>query len=146
MLTTLETLKARLKLGEDDVQDDDLLTSFIAGVSARLENECNRKFGYATDQTEEVQGDETEVRAARAPIISVTSFSLKASETTGWEVQTDVDYVIRRASAMTLKMQILKAEIDRRNAQDLAALKAEAALLLMELNKLKRKQAREQGY
>ena len=48
--------------------------------------------------------------------------------------------------AMTLKMQILKAEIDRRNAQDLAALKAEAALLLMELNKLKRKQAREQGY
>lgn len=47
---------------------------------------------------------------------------------------------------MTLKERIARAPIDRRNALDLAAMKAEADLLKMQLSKLKRKQAQEQGY
>jgi hypothetical protein len=103
MLTTLTLVKARLGLPDADVKDDDLLTQIIALVSARFENECNRKFGYAS-QVDEFEGDETELRVSRYPIDSnvAITFDLKSGESTGWMAQTNFDYVVRMGTVISL--------------------------------------------
>ena len=108
MLAELATLKARLGLAEEDVRDDDLLTGFIALVSARFERECNRIFGRAADITEEFSGDETELRLNRYPVDStgITKWELKSGEVTGWETQTGVDCLIRRNCVVSLTTAI----------------------------------------
>jgi hypothetical protein len=100
MLTQLTTIKNRL--GITDTTDDTLLTNFIKSTSARFDAECHRSFERAVDAVEEFSGDVTEVRVARYPIESVSEFHLKDNETDGWELQSGVDYVIRRACIISL--------------------------------------------
>lgn len=109
MLTTLSTVKTRLRLDDSDVRDDALLTNFIALASARFENDANRSFGIAAYH-DEFQGDETELRVKAYPIFSVTSLSLKTTETEGWVVQSNIDYIIRRNCLLSLRAPLGTAD------------------------------------
>lgn len=102
MLTQLATLKARLGLPESDVKDDDLLNALIEAVSGRFDKETNRTLARGAAVTEEFSGEECELRPARYPIESVSAFALKSDETTGWETQEDVVFLIRKASVISL--------------------------------------------
>lgn len=102
MLTQLTTLKARLGIAAHDVADDTLLTNFIKHATARFDRECNRTFARGSGITGEFGGDDTELRVSRFPVESVTSFHLKSNETDGWELQSDVEHVIRRACVISL--------------------------------------------
>lgn len=108
MLTTLATVKARLGIQDSDVKDDALLTQFIALVSARFENDCNRTFTGAPNVTEEFEGDETEIRVARYPIdeTAAITFDLQASAVTGWEAQASVDYIVRKGCVISLSAKL----------------------------------------
>lgn len=44
MITTLSSLKIRLKIDEFDTDNDALLTNLIGLVGDRFDAECNRKF------------------------------------------------------------------------------------------------------
>ena len=100
LLTQLSTVKARL--GITDATDDTLLTNIIKFAGARFDNECHRSLERAVNAVEEFSGDVTEIRVARYPIESVSQFHLKTNETDGWQSQTDVEYVIRRACVVSL--------------------------------------------
>jgi hypothetical protein len=108
MLTTLTTLKARLGIDTFDVKDDAVLTSFIQLVSARFENECNRKFGYAQNTVDEFQGDEMELRVSRFPIdeTQLISFSRLTKASEGWQAVTDAEYVLRHGCVVSLLSEI----------------------------------------
>jgi len=94
MLCQLLTLKTRLKIPDSDVIDDTTLEGFIAGVTGRFEMECNRRFGYSASATFDFRGDEMNLVVDRYPIVSVTSFSLKATEVLGFVAQTAPDYLV----------------------------------------------------
>jgi len=102
MLTQLATLKARLKIEESYLVDDELLTNFIKLVSGRFQLQCNRLFERAENVTEEFAADETEIRCARYPIEEVTRWDLKSNESEGWVEQLDIDFLIRRACVISL--------------------------------------------
>src|SRR5882672_5494536 len=95
MLTLLSPIKARLVIGEFDLQYDTLLTSAIKSVSARFDKECNRTLSRTVNALQEFSADETEVRLATYPLESVTKFELKENETDGWVQQTSVVYLLR---------------------------------------------------
>ena len=65
MLTTLATLKSRLSIDRFDIKDDTLLSNLILLVTARFDNQTNRKLAYAQNITDDFQGDETELRLSR---------------------------------------------------------------------------------
>jgi hypothetical protein len=44
----------------------------------------------------------TEIRVARYPIEAVSQFHLQDNETDGWQLQSEVDYVLRRACVISL--------------------------------------------
>ena len=100
LLAQLTTVKNRL--GITDTTDDTLLTNFIKSASARFHAECHRSFERAVNAVEEFSGDVTEIRVARYPIESISQFHLKDNETDGWQLQSDVDHVIRRACVISL--------------------------------------------
>ena len=100
MLTQLSSIKTRL--GITDTVDDTLLTNLIKFASGRFDRECNRAFARAAGATEEFRGDEAELRLARYPIETVTSFHLKTNETEGWVQQTSVVYLIRNSCVVSL--------------------------------------------
>ena len=100
LLAQLATIKTRL--GISDATDDTLLTNFIEFASARFERETNRSLDRAADTTEEFSADQTEILIARFPLESVASFHLKQNETDGWLLQSDIDYLIRRACVISL--------------------------------------------
>lgn len=100
MLTQLSTVKNRL--GITDTTDDTLLTNFIKSASARFDHQCHRSFERAVNAVEEFSGDVTEIRVARYPIEAVSQFHLKDNETDGWQLQSDVDYMLRRACVISL--------------------------------------------
>lgn len=102
MITQLLTVKARLRILEAELKHDDLLTRFIEWMGARFDRECNRTFARGEGITEEFAGDDTELRLSRYPVESVASFHLKETETSGWEAQSGVDYVIRRTCVISL--------------------------------------------
>lgn len=95
MLCELLDLKTRLKIAEADVVDDAVLESFIAGVSGRFARECNRTFDYSATATYDFRADEMDLVVDRWPLVSVTSFALKGTETLGWVVVDPTpDYLI----------------------------------------------------
>jgi hypothetical protein len=94
MLCQLTDLKTRLRIAEADVVDDAVLEAFIAGTSGRFARECNRIFDYSATATYDFRGDEMDLVVDRYPIVSVTSFSLKTTETGGFVAQTAPDYVV----------------------------------------------------
>jgi len=100
MLTQLTTVKNRL--GVTDTTDDTLLTNYIKSAGARFENACHRLFERAVNAVEEFSGDVTEIRVARYPIEAVSQFHLKENESDGWQLQSDVDYLLRRACVISL--------------------------------------------
>lgn len=104
MLTTLATVKARLKLAAEDVVDDALLTGFLKSISARLENDCNRTFGYAVGTVDEFEADETELRVSHYPIdeTGAIAVSRRVSSVEGWVVQTGADWVVRKGCVISL--------------------------------------------
>lgn len=104
MLTTLATVKERLKLEIYDPVDDALLTRIISGVSGRFDRHCNRTFARTEGAIEEFQGDDTEIRVACYPIESISGFDLKTNDRDGWEAQTltDIDYLTRHKCVISL--------------------------------------------
>jgi Phage gp6-like head-tail connector protein len=103
MLTQLATVKKRLKIQDSDVTDDDLLTNFIKGTSARIENDCNRSFGYSA-QTDEFQADETELRLSRYPLDENAdiAFSKLNRRSDGWQDLEDVEFVPRKGCVISV--------------------------------------------
>ncbi len=102
LLAQLTTVKARLNI--TDATDDTLLTNFIEFASARFERETNRALERIANTTEEFPADSTEIVVARFPIESVSSFHLKENETTGWVLQSNVEYLLRRACVISLSV------------------------------------------
>jgi hypothetical protein len=99
MLTQLATIKARLGVEPFDTTDDNLLSNLLRHVSARFAAECNRVFDYGADLKYEFRADESSILVDRPPIESVSQFELKSSESEGWILQPDIDYLLspRRA-------------------------------------------------
>jgi hypothetical protein len=106
MLTTLETVKARLGIDNFDTTDDALLTRFLKQASTRFERECNRKFDRVENETDQFDGDATELVVRRYPIESVAAFELKSSERTGWETIADVDYLLKPGGVISLAQSL----------------------------------------
>jgi hypothetical protein len=102
MLTQLNTLKARLGIDLFDTQDDVLLTNFILLCTGRFEQECNRKFERAANDTYEFSASKMEIIPPRYPIESVASFHLKSRESDGWILQSAVDYLLRLGHVISL--------------------------------------------
>lgn len=100
MLCELLTLKTRLKIAEADVVDDAVLTAFIEAVSGRFDKETNRTLAYSASATYDFRGDEMDVAVDRYPIVSVTSFALKTTETAGFVTQTVTDYVVNETRSI----------------------------------------------
>ena len=100
LLAQLTTIKTRL--GITDTTDDTLLTNLIEFASARFERDTNRSLERAVNTTEEFSADQTEILVARFPLESVSSFHLKENETDGWVLQSNIDYLIRRACVISL--------------------------------------------
>jgi len=94
MLTQLSTLKARLGLDSFDTTDDALLTNILKFVSARFAADSNRIFDYGAGLTCEFRADQMTLLVDRPPIESVSQFDLKTSESEGWILQSDMDYVL----------------------------------------------------
>jgi hypothetical protein len=99
MLTTLTDIKQRLGIPTEDVRDDAILNGMLAMVSARFENQCNRKFGYTQNATEEFLGADSELRVARFPIdeSQPITFQFMERAADGWQTATapNVDYLVR---------------------------------------------------
>jgi uncharacterized phiE125 gp8 family phage protein len=106
LLAQLATVKNRL--GITDTTDDSLLTNFIEFASGRFERETNRLLERAVSTTEEFPGDATEILVARFPLESVSSFHLKENETDGWVLQSNVEYLTRRACVISLAVPLGK--------------------------------------
>ena len=100
LVTQLSTIKTRL--GITDTTDDTLLTNLIEFASGRFERDTNRSLDRAVNTTEEFPADQTEILIARFPLENVASFHLKANETDGWLLQSNIDYLIRRACVINL--------------------------------------------
>ncbi len=94
MLTQLATVKARLGLDSFDTTDDALLTNILKFVSARFAADSNRIFDYGAGLTCEFRADQLSLLVDRPPIESVSQFDLKSSESEGWMVQSDIDYLL----------------------------------------------------
>jgi hypothetical protein len=109
MLSQLTTLKTRLAITETDVQYDDLLNTFLAATSARLDRECNRTFARTVNATYEFDPNDVEIISPIFPIESVSKFELKENETEGWVEQTDVEFVIRKSRIISLESALRPA-------------------------------------
>jgi hypothetical protein len=109
MLTTLETIKSRLRIDAFDTGDDILLNRFLRHASARIEMECNRRFARLEGATDQFPGDATDLIVTRYPVETVSGFELKTNERIGWETVDDVDYLLRPGGVIRLA-EILGAE------------------------------------
>ena len=103
MLTQLSTLKARLGILESDPTFDALLTSAIAAVTARFDQETNRTLARTEDASYEFDAGETELAPPGYPIEAVTKFEMKTSEAEGWVEQNGIDYLVRRRCIISLR-------------------------------------------
>lgn len=94
MITTLNNLKARLKIDEFDTVDDATLTFLIQHCGERFDKECNRKFERAEGAYFEFQADRDSFIPLRYPIESISAWHLKSDEAEGWVEQDAPAYVI----------------------------------------------------
>lgn len=94
MITTLSTLKTRLKIEEFDTAEDTLLTSLIQHIGERFDQECNRKFARSEGAYFEFPADRDSFIPLRYPIESISAWHLKADETEGFVAQNTPTYVI----------------------------------------------------
>ena len=84
------------------------ISNLIALVTARFDNQTNRKLAYAQNTTDDFQGDETELRLSRYPIDETQPITFqrltKASE--GWQAISDAEYVLRAGCIISLISEI----------------------------------------
>ena len=102
MLSQLSTVKARLALDPLFVDFDDLLTRALTAISARFDRETNRTLTRTANSTFEFDASETEIIPPCYPIESVSKFETKSTEAEGWVEQSNIDYLIRRATIVSL--------------------------------------------
>src|SRR6266699_460881 len=102
MLSTLSTLKSRLAIPELDVQYDDLLTTALTALSSAFDKYTNRTLARTANITYEFHASDTEITPPVYPIESVSKFELKTSESEGWIEQTNVTYLVRNSSVISL--------------------------------------------
>jgi len=93
-LNTLATLKQRLGIDAADTADDAILSTCLAAVGDRFNNECNRNFDRASGTTYEFGAEIKHILVPRYPVESVSGFELKTTESEGWVAQTGIDYII----------------------------------------------------
>src|SRR6185503_8443076 len=101
-LSQLSTVKARLALDPLFVDFDDLLTRALTAISARFDRETNRTLTRTANSTHEFDSCKTEIIPPCYPIESVSKFEIKSTEAEGWVEQTNIDYLIRRNSIISL--------------------------------------------
>src|SRR5437868_12908324 len=106
MLSTLANLKSRLAIPDLDVQHDDLLTTALTALSSRFDKYTNRTLARTANTTHEFGGDDTEIIPTCIPVESVSRFELKSTEAEGWLQQTNVDYVLRNSSVVSLSSRL----------------------------------------
>src|SRR5438445_9981667 len=106
MLSTLPSVKARLSIPDLDVQYDDLLTTALTALSSAFDKYTNRTLARTANITYEFQASDTEITPPVYPIESVSKFELKTSESEGWLEQTNVTYLIRNGSVISLSSQL----------------------------------------
>lgn len=114
-LTQLTTLKARLGIDTFELSFDTQLNNLIALVSGRFAKFCRRDFDRQASVTQEFEGDQTELVVNRYPLESVGAFHLKANETDGWELQSDVDYLIKGSASGVPCIITLSGELGANN-------------------------------
>src|SRR3954468_21268590 len=102
MLSTLSSLKARFAIPDLNVEFDDLLTTALTALSARFDRETNRTLTRTANTTHEFDPCETEIIPPCYPIESVSKFETKSTEAEGWVQQSNVDYLIKRSTVITL--------------------------------------------
>jgi hypothetical protein len=102
MLSTLSSVKSRLAIPDLNVEFDDLLTTALTALSARFDRETNRTLTRTANTTHEFDPCETEIIPPSYPIESVSKFETKSTETEGWIEQSNIDYLIRNSTVVTL--------------------------------------------
>src|SRR4051812_2870252 len=102
MLSTLSTLKSRLAIPDLNVEFDDLLTTALTALSARFDRETNRTLTRTANTTHEFDACETEIIPPCYPIESLSKFETKSTEAEGWIEQTNIDYLIRNQTVVTI--------------------------------------------
>src|SRR5207253_1797125 len=102
MLSTLPTVKTRLSIPGLEVQFDDLLTTALTALSSAFDKYTNRTLARTANITCEFHASDTEILPPCYPIESVSKFELKTSESEGWIEQTNVTYLIRNGSVISL--------------------------------------------
>ena len=102
MLSTLATVKARLSIDPLFVDFDDLLTRALTAISARFDRETSRTLTRTANSTFEFDASDTEIIPPCYPIESVSKFETKSTEAEGWVEQSNIDYLIRRNSVISL--------------------------------------------
>ena len=102
MLSTLANLKSRLAIPDLDVQHDDLLTTALTALSSAFDKYTNRTLARTANTTHEFAGNDTEILPPVYPIESVSKFELKTSESEGWIEQTNITYLVRNSSVISL--------------------------------------------
>jgi hypothetical protein len=106
MLTQLTTIKARLGLGDSDVQYDALLVNALRALSARFDQETRRTLARTVNAIEEFPAHKTAMAVPCYPIESVSRFETKTSETAGWIEQSGVEFLVRRNCVISLTSPI----------------------------------------
>jgi hypothetical protein len=112
MLTELATVKARL--GIADATDDALLTGYIQQASAMFERHCNRVFARTVAATQEFPANELEIALRYYPIEVISAIHLKTSEDGGWELQSDVAYLLRGACILSFSSPLGSSRVQAR--------------------------------
>src|SRR5689334_4574149 len=102
MLSTLDSLKARLAIDPLDLQYDAILTNTLEALSARFDSETNRTLARTVNATFEFDPANTEICVPCYPIESVSKFELKTTEAEGWVEQTGIDYLLRHGCIISL--------------------------------------------
>lgn len=97
MITTLASLKTRIKLDQFDTDEDTLLTNLIKHCGDRFDADCNRTFARGAGVFYEFEADRRSITPPRFPIETISAWHLKTDETEGWVAQTGVSYIIRQA-------------------------------------------------
>lgn len=104
MLTTIAALKLRLGIQDSDVKDDDLMNAAIAALSSRIEDRCNRKFGYAVNVQQEFEADSMQIVVANYPINEAQpiTFQYRRTAAEGWLNAQNVDYLVNGGCIISL--------------------------------------------
>lgn len=109
MLTTLATVKTRLSIVPEDTTNDAVLNAAIAGISARFDRECNRKFARTAGATYEFRANETHIPVSCYPIETVTKFEVKPAYSADWVEMTGLLWLVRARSVISLPEPILSS-------------------------------------